>query len=67
MDLSVLYWEFSGFMFIYTAGFLSHFIYEWSGKKKIIGVLGAVNESVWEHQKLVFWPSLIFAVVIPQA
>jgi len=26
-------------------------------------VLGAVNESTWEHLKLVFWPIVLFAVV----
>ncbi len=62
MDLSLLYWEFSGFLFISIAGFLSHFIFVWSGRNRLVGVFGAVNESVWEHQKLVFWPSVIFAL-----
>lgn len=33
-------------------GSLLHFVYEWSGENKFIGVFAAVNESTWEHVKL---------------
>lgn len=41
---------------------LLHFVYEWSDNNVIIGVFGAVNESTWEHLKLLFWPSLLFSI-----
>ena len=40
-------------------GTIFHFTYEWSGKKVIIGLFSAVNESTWEHLKLLFFPMLI--------
>ena len=40
-----------------------HFIYEWSGNNVIISSFSAVNESVWEHLKLVFYPMLILGVI----
>ena len=44
-------------------GTLLHFIYEWSGNNAIIASFSAVNESVWEHLKLVFYPMLILGVI----
>lgn len=42
------------------AGILSHFIYEWSGHNKIIAIFVPVNESVWEHIKMVMAPGFIW-------
>lgn len=44
-------------------GTLLHFTYEWSGNNPIIGIFSAVNESVWEHLKLSFFPMLIFEII----
>lgn len=44
-------------------GTLLHFIYEWSGNNAIIASFSAVNESVWEHLKLVFYPMLILGLI----
>lgn len=51
------------FLVISILGTLSHFIYEWSGNQKILGYIFPVNESVWEHLKLIFYPSLIYFFV----
>lgn len=40
-----------------------HFTYELSGNNPVVGVISAVNESVWEHLKLVFWPSLFWILI----
>ncbi len=50
-----------GFLFTAVAGVLLHFVYEWFGGW-FWAVLGAVNESVWEHLKLLFWPAFLFCV-----
>lgn len=42
-------------------GTLFHFIYEWIGGD-LIAVFGAVNESTWEHLKLLFWPMLFIGI-----
>lgn len=44
-------------------GALFHFVYEWSGANFIIGLFVPVNESIWEHMKLAFFPMLIFFVL----
>ena len=43
-------------MAVSILGTLFHFIYDWSGENKILGVFGSVNESTCEHLKLLFWP-----------
>ena len=43
-------------------GTLSHFVYEWSDDNFFVGLFFPVNESTWEHLKLVFLPILIVSV-----
>lgn len=50
-------------MVIIILGFLLHFTYEGSGDNMVVGVFSAVNESVWEHLKLAFWPTLLYALI----
>lgn len=50
------------FIFISILGTLLHFVYDWFGKNDIIGIFSAINESVWEHLKLLFYPTIIFAI-----
>jgi len=59
---SVFWYELVGMVFIIVLGSLLHFTFEWSGNQPIVGVFSAVNESVWEHLKLGFWPSLLFTI-----
>ena len=55
-----------GIFFVLITGTLAHFLYEWTGKNKIAGFFTPVNESVWEHMKLIFFPMLIYSLsVIP--
>ncbi|WEU40158.1 MAG: DUF6512 family protein [Candidatus Odinarchaeum yellowstonii] len=37
-----------------------HFAFEFSGGFTLVGVFAAVNESVYEHLKLGFWPAVFF-------
>ena len=60
---SVLTYEVIGMVFIILLGSALHFTFEWSGNQPIVGAFSAVNESVWEHLKLAFWPSLLFMLV----
>jgi hypothetical protein len=55
--------EAGGAVAIVVAGTLLHFAYEWSGSNRLVGFFAPVNESVWEHLKLVLYPVLAFAVV----
>ena len=56
-------WQLMGFSLTALGGTLLHFLYQWLGEAKWIAPFSGVNESTWEHMKLLFWPMLIFAVV----
>ncbi len=60
---SVLLYELIGMIFVIIFGSMLHFTFEWSGNQSIVGVFSAVNESVWEHLKLAFWPALLFMLI----
>lgn len=59
----ILAWEMSGILFIFLAGALLHFVFELSGGLRLVAIIAAVNESVWEHLKIGFWPAFIWAVI----
>jgi hypothetical protein len=59
----VLTYELIGIVFIIILGSVLHFTFEWSGTNPVVGAFSAVNESVWEHLKLAFWPTLLFALI----
>ena len=44
-------------------GILLHFTFEWSGKNKIVGLFSAINESTWEHLKLIFYPMILMGIL----
>ncbi len=51
---------FLGFCFVAVLGTLWHFIYDWTGQYMIIGFIAPINESIFEHMKLIFFPGLLF-------
>lgn len=51
-----------GFFFVGAAGVLLHFAFDWSGQSIMLAPFSAVNESIWEHMKLLYWPSVLFAL-----
>jgi len=60
---SILRWELEGIVFIVVLRSVLHFAFEWSGRWIPIAPIAAVNESVWEHLKLGFWPALVYAAL----
>ena len=63
MKRSLSFWQFVGFVFTSVVGTLLHFLYEWTGESVIVGLFSAVNESIFEHMKLLFFPMLLFAFI----
>ena len=49
----------AGFLAVLVMGTLFHFVYSWTGNWIPAGFFVPVNESTWEHMKLVFFPMLI--------
>ena len=51
------------FIIVGAVGTLWHFVYDWTGDNHCIGFFFPVNESTWEHLKLIFFPALIYSVI----
>jgi hypothetical protein len=49
-----------GAVFMMLVGSALHFVYGWSNHNALVGLLAPVNESIWEHAKLVFLPPLLW-------
>lgn len=63
MKRSIGLWQLWGFAVTSLSGTLLHFLYEWLGEAVWIAPFSGVNESTWEHMKLLFWPTFLFAIV----
>ncbi len=55
-------WQLMGFAVTSLGGTLLHFLYDWLGKAAWIAPFSGVNESTWEHMKLLFWPMFLYAI-----
>ena len=62
MATKLFKYEHGVFVFCCILGTLMHFFYEWSGDLTIIGILCPVNESVWEHLKMIFYPFIFWEI-----
>ena len=54
----------AGILFVAILGTLLHFAYEWSGNNILVGLVTPVNESIWEHTKLIFFPTLLYGMYL---
>ena len=50
-------------IFTWILGTILHFTYDWSNQNAIVGAFSAINESTWEHLKLLFFPMLITTII----
>lgn len=62
---AIIRWEFAGAVFIVLVGSAFHFVFAWTAGWRPVALIAAVNESIWEHLKLAFWPGLFWAL-LPQ-
>ena len=44
-------------------GVIFHFVYHWSNRLFVIGLFFPINESIWEHLKLIFFPIMIVSLI----
>lgn len=63
MNDHLLKWSLWGFFFTAVTGTLLHFTYAWSGQAAWLAPFCPINESVWEHLKLLYWPLVFFTVL----
>ncbi|MBQ4121426.1 MAG: hypothetical protein IJD35_05365 [Clostridia bacterium] len=63
MKRQVGLWQLMGFAVTALSGTLLHFLYGWSGEQVWIAPFSGINESTWEHMKILFWPMFLYAIV----
>ena len=56
-------WEIVGVIIVALLGTLGHFLYDLTGQNQIVGKFFPVNESTWEHLKLLFFPYVVYGLV----
>ena len=57
-----IFWQAAGFAVSTLIGTLLHFLYDWTKESAVAALFSGVNESTWEHMKLLYWPLIGFAV-----
>lgn len=55
---------FIGMLIVAALGTLFHFAYDFTGQNRLIGLFVAINESTWEHMKLMFFPMLLLTLYL---
>ena len=63
MKKNIAYWQTAGFIFTAVIGTLLHFLFDWTGGNIVAALFSAVNESIWEHLKLLLYPMVVFAII----
>lgn len=64
MKNRLLAWEIGSYIFVGIVGAALHFTFELSNfSSNWVAFFSAVNESTWEHLKMVFWPGVFFALL----
>ena len=56
-------WQAAGFALVTFGGTILHFLYNWTSGSILVAPFSGINESTWEHMKLLFWPLFLFALV----
>ena len=56
-------WQIGATAFCLVIGTLLHFTYELSGGNTFVAGFSAVNESTWEHLKLLFYPMFLTTII----
>ena len=62
MKKSIVLWQTAGFAWIALCGTLLHFLYDLT-ESLLVAPFSGINESTWEHMKLLFWPAFLFAIL----
>ncbi|MBW6431587.1 hypothetical protein K0A96_00190 [Patescibacteria group bacterium] len=55
--------EIAGAVFGIIFGSILHFTYQLSGNNTVAALFSAVNESVWEHTKMFFFPVIFYLLI----
>ena len=53
-------WIIISALILFAVGSILHFVYDIFFQCKVVGLFAPVNESVWEHSKLILWPVILW-------
>ncbi|MDP4108581.1 MAG: DUF6512 family protein [Bacillota bacterium] len=59
-DYAAKRWIFWGVPAIFAIGVFNHYVFDLLGRLNVAGIFAPINESVWEHLKLAFWPTILW-------
>lgn len=59
----LLWFSLAGVVFLFGLGTFMHFLYALTGYQRWAAVIAPVNESVWEHTKMMVLPILLWGLV----
>ena len=62
MKQQSILWQAAGVAAATFGGTILHFLYDWTGGSILVSPFSGVNESTWEHMKLLFWPLFLIAL-----
>ena len=62
MKQSIPYRQTVGFLFTAVFGTFLHFLFDLTGGNVFAALISAVNESIFEHMKLIFYPMVFFGI-----
>ena len=60
---TILTFQILSTVFTIILGTILHYTYKWSNKNPLVGTFSAVNESTWEHLKLLYFPMLLSIII----
>ena len=57
------YFIYLGSVLIFLMGFILHFLYDWTNQNVIVGSFTPIDESIWEHMKIIFTSTLLYGII----
>ena len=60
---SIIKFQILSSILIAILGTILHFTYNWSNENLLVSTFSSINESTWEHLKLLFFPTLITIII----
>lgn len=63
MKNSFANWQILGFIFTGISGVILHFLYDLTEQNIFFAPFSAINESIWEHMKILFFPMFVFSFI----
>ena len=60
---NLFWWGVGGVLAVAILGTILHFLYDWTGESPIVKPFSAIDESTFQHMKIMYFPMLILCVV----